>query len=148
MLALGGYREIILWDVAGGTRIGELLEGHRASVTSVAFSPDGTMLASGGWDEKVILWDVPGRRQIVELPEGHAHIVPSVAFSPDGTLLASAGYDGKVILGMWGPNRASGSRLKAMAAGSRAWPSTPTARRSPSAGYDSGNDHPVGRGQP
>ena len=47
------------------------LEGHTEIVTSVAFSPDGTLLASGSLDGTVKLWDVSTERQIRH-PSGHA----------------------------------------------------------------------------
>ena len=59
-----------------------------ASVYTVAFSPDGQLLASGGADNAVILWDVPRQAEIRTLI-GHGDWVKSVAFSPDGQLLAS-----------------------------------------------------------
>ena len=60
------------------------LEGHTGEVHSVAFSPDGTTLASGAGDG-VKLWDVSTRTLSATLPRGAA----SLAFSPDGTILAS-----------------------------------------------------------
>ena len=46
-----------LWDVATHTPIATL-EGHAFGVSSVSFSPDGAILASGRWDGTILLWDV------------------------------------------------------------------------------------------
>jgi WD40 repeat protein len=74
------------------------LSGHSGSVTSVAYSPDGTTLASGGSDGTIILWDVASRTPLGEPLTRHADQVLSVAYSPDGTTLASGGSDGTIIL--------------------------------------------------
>ena len=67
-------------------------------VQSVAFSPDGTTLASGSDDGTVRLWDVANRRQVGAPLTGHTDAVNSVAFSPDGNTLATGGVTGAVRL--------------------------------------------------
>ena len=68
-----------------------------ASVYTVAFSPDGQLLASGGDDNAIILWNIADRsKQNIFIEHGKS--VMSAAFSPDGQLLASASLDGFVRL--------------------------------------------------
>ncbi len=64
-------------------------------VWSVAFSPDGQMLASGSDDKTIKLWDLQTGLEIATL-SGHDSYVQSLAFSPDGKTLVSGGYDTKV----------------------------------------------------
>ena len=68
------------------------LEGHTGGVSTTAFSPTGSVLATGGGDGKVILWDT-GRRVQLRTLAGHTDTVKSVVFSPDGQTLASASLD-------------------------------------------------------
>jgi WD40 repeat protein len=72
------------------------LTGHMASVSFVAFSPDGTLLASASKDG-VKLWDMPGGHELSTLTQGHSDFV-TLAFSPDSAWLASASRDGTIEL--------------------------------------------------
>ena len=78
------------WRCHEGHRL--TLRGHRGPVNAVAFSPDGTSLASGSDDGSVKLWDVASGSLRMTL-KGHTDQVTSVAFSPDGRLLASGSRD-------------------------------------------------------
>lgn len=68
------------------------------AVLSVAFSPDGTHIASGSADNTVRLWDAVTGQPSGRPMEGHTDFVIRVAFSPDGSLLASVSLDGTVRL--------------------------------------------------
>src|SRR5262249_13033849 len=71
--------------------------GHTEYVTSIAFSPDGKFLASGGSDRTVRVHEVESGKLLQSLP-GHGQMIYSVAYSPDGKLLASADGQGSVRL--------------------------------------------------
>ena len=76
------------------------LEGHTDGVTAVAFTQDGSLLASASWDMTVRLWD-PVTGQETRKLKGHTNKVNAVAFTQDGSLLASASWDKTVRL--WDP---------------------------------------------
>ena len=74
-----------LWDADTGQPVGEPMTGHQdARVFSVAFSPDGKRIVSGGGDNTVRLWDAATGQPIGDPLTGHQDVVVSVAFSPDG----------------------------------------------------------------
>jgi hypothetical protein len=89
----GLWGRVRLWDLAG-RRSRAVLEGYNGRVLSVAFSPDGKLLATGGGEYgifgEVKLWDLPRAAERVNLL-GHDQWVECVAFSPDGRLLVTAG---------------------------------------------------------
>ncbi len=70
------------------------LEGHTATVASVAFSPNGSQILSAGLDSSLRVWDFNKTkdRQALSLPDGGRMAV----YSPDGKLIASVGRDKKV----------------------------------------------------
>ncbi|KAL4735093.1 hypothetical protein BDV11DRAFT_208812 [Aspergillus similis] len=79
-------------------------KGHSSWVQSLAFSPDGQLLASGSRDHTVRLWD-PVKGAESQILEGHLDSVQSVAFSHDGLLLASSSDDGAIRL--WDPAKST-----------------------------------------
>jgi WD40 repeat protein len=85
---------VIVFDVAKQKRFNSF-DLLKDLTTSIAFNHDGSLLASGSWDETVILWYLETGHEPVRLWDANAR---SVAFSPDGTLLAT---DGDVVR-MWG----------------------------------------------
>jgi len=77
-----------VWDVNTGEQLLVMTE-HRYPVLALAWSPDGTVIASGGADRAIRLWDAASGRPRTRL-ESLDGIVQCVAFSPDSALLAAA----------------------------------------------------------
>jgi WD40 repeat protein len=76
------------------------LTGSKQAVVSLAFSPDGTWLASGGDDSSIKLWRVEDGRLMNTLTGGSSHVY-AVAISPDGQWLASGGRGRGGIGTLW-----------------------------------------------
>jgi WD40 repeat protein len=88
---LGVGQIVRVWDAASGELL-QTFTGSVDGVLTVAFSPDGQTLASGGYDKIVHLWDISTGAEIRRF-EGHTDAVESVSFSPDGRTLITASDD-------------------------------------------------------
>jgi WD40 repeat protein len=84
-----GPGTVEIWDMASHTRR-DTFRGHLGSVTALAFSSDGKLLASGSLDKTVVLWDMETGQERTRILMVPSLVVWSLAFSPDGKTLAIA----------------------------------------------------------
>lgn len=93
-LACADGPKIYLFDGVNG-EILRTLRGHTDKIITLAFSPDGKMLASSGWDDTIHLWD-PHSGHHIHTFKGHTSGVRKASFSPDGETLVSGSEDGTI----------------------------------------------------
>ena len=95
--ASGGDGVILLWD-----REGDLLatlNRHTDKVYALAFSPDGSRLASGSRVQSIRIWETASQALCSQQLDGHSSWISSLVWSPDGMRLVSA--SGDCTLKMW-----------------------------------------------
>ncbi|KAI2764691.1 hypothetical protein DTO012A8_9515 [Penicillium roqueforti] len=95
----GDDNTVRIWDPAT-SQYKLTLEGHSCSVRSIAWTQDGSRLASASDDNTVKIWD-PTTGQCAQTLKGHSNWVRSIAWSQDGSRLASASDDKTVKI--WDP---------------------------------------------
>ena len=83
-------------DIKGGGEKAKF-EGHKGAVTSIAYSKDGKMSASGSTDHTARLWNIEEGEEIRKF-QGHTDEVRCVLFSPDGSRALTASRDTTIRL--------------------------------------------------
>ena len=86
--------EIYMWSVQTGKLL-DVLSGHSAPVSGLAFSPTGNQLASSSWDRSIRLWPVFGRARGSE-PITLSSEATALAFHPDGKEICASTLDGQL----------------------------------------------------
>jgi WD40 repeat protein len=87
---------VSVWNIANGSLSFEAKK-HDSAINAIAFSTDGTLMATGGDDRTAIIWDASigkARRTL----KGHDLAITSLAFSPDGATLAVGSGNASVVL--------------------------------------------------
>ena len=95
-------KTVRLWDVNTGEHLDTLVQKDTDDFSSISFSPDGTILATGGiTNGNVDLWDAGNAKHLKTLT-GHKGSVTNICFSSNGNIIASGGSDGSIRL--WSTN--------------------------------------------
>jgi WD40 repeat protein len=98
LVAAGVGQNVVVYDAHTSKQLA-VLAGHTDTVTGVAFSPDGKLLASSSRDHSARVWDATTLKPWKVLLR-HTAFVSGLAFSPDGRWLATAG---PLTAGIWAP---------------------------------------------
>jgi len=85
---------IYMWSVQTGKLL-DILSGHTAPVSGLAFSPTGNQLASSSWDRSMRLWSIFGRSRASE-PIALSSEATALAFRPDGHEICASTFDGQL----------------------------------------------------
>lgn len=96
-LAVGTDNGVVnIWSAQTG-QITAVLGGHTNSITGLAWSPDGSQIATIGQpDNSVRVWEAATGLLVASL-QGHSDVITAVSWSPDSTQVASSGRDGVIV---------------------------------------------------
>jgi WD40 repeat protein len=87
-------RRVILWGMESKTPL-SIFTAHTQAVKTLAFSPDGKLLATAGDDGLIIIWDLDSRK-LVQTLSAHRWTISALSFLSDGNTLISASWDGNI----------------------------------------------------
>ncbi len=102
---------IAVWNLPSGVMTRLFHSPGGAAFNALAYSPDGTRLVAGGYDDVATVWDVSGDR-CLEVYRGHVGTVTCLAFAPDGQTVVTGSADH--VIKIWEP--VSGSFPRSLAA--------------------------------
>ena len=88
--------EVTLWDVASGRRERSVV-AHPDGIRAVAFSRDGSEIATVGMDNRLKRWQVSGRLQ-AEYETSDLALINRVVFAPDAQTLYTGHSDGSIVI--------------------------------------------------
>jgi WD40 repeat protein len=89
----GVQHKVNIWNATTGELVSVLEGQHTNTIISLAWSPDGTRLASGSTDSNTVVWDVSTATPIIILEGDNIGSVNALAWSPDGSRLATSNLD-------------------------------------------------------
>ena len=96
LASAGPKRSVLVWDNRKGVQTFALKGGHKYWVFSIAFSPDGKLLASQSGD-RIVLWDVETRKKVCSFDPKPQFSTPCIAFSADSRLIAASSDTGVLV---------------------------------------------------
>ncbi len=96
-LACGEGQNVKLWDITTGELI-TTFRGHTGLVDNLAFSPDGSILASASGDGTVLYWNINTGDQLPPKIAEHTDELETISFMKGSSTLASVAYSGIITL--------------------------------------------------
>jgi WD40 repeat protein len=87
-------RSVMLWNLTSKTPL-SIFTAHTQAVKTLAFNPDGKLLATAGDDGFIQIWDVDNR-QLTQTLSAHRWTISALSFARDGKTLISASWDGNI----------------------------------------------------
>ncbi len=87
-------RRVILWGMESKTPL-DILTAHTQAVKTLAFSPNGKLLATAGDDGLILIWDVDCHK-LVQTLSAHRWTISALSFLANGNTLISASWDGNI----------------------------------------------------
>ncbi|KAA1477636.1 WD40 repeat-like protein [Dentipellis sp. KUC8613] len=121
----GKDNAVYIWDLRTGSLLQGPLEGHKAEITALAISSDGTRVVSGSDDTTVRIWNAETGQSLCGPLEGGSHAVSSVAISPDGTRLAAGDSNGHILISSMNDGELLGEPFEGMRSQVRAMSFSP-----------------------
>ena len=130
-------RGALLENAQANPQLLAYLSGFADAAGSVAFSPNGKVLAAGGNDGRIILWDLGTRQPIGQPLTGQGSSILSLSFSPDGSMLAAGSSDQNIIVWNVGTRQMIGLPLSGHSGGVMSLAFSPDGKTLASGSYDS-----------